>query len=319
MAKAPAANTPPVDPAPPGAVDPAGASAAAIAAATTAPAADPALAVEDPDEFSKMFAQFSHPEKTPDPAPAPTPAAPDPAAAAPAPAAPDPAPAPAPEPAPQPVPDNVERLADILLQRIQPAPQQGQQPPAPFFNEAEIGRLQTYYTEWPEVAAAQDLVVRAAVAATRQEVYREIAGYLKPKLDMLDQLAGNFQYDVLERRIPDYASLQDKVVEWANSQPDYLKNAYTSVIDRGTPDQVEHLYARYRAETGLQTPPAPNAPVPAARVPSPPPADALSPAARQAAARLEPVNSKRTAPASGAPTTFEDGFEAAVREFAQAT
>lgn len=331
MAKRPAT---PADPAP---VEPVNPVAATDPPAADPPAADPAPPVVEPeDEFSKMFSQFSRPggdptdtlspgnEPVPPTPPAADPAAPPAPAAAAPPVPPAPAPAPTPAPAAPPVPapaapadDPVARLADLLTQRQPAQTQDPQQQPQPFFNAEETAALRAYYTEWPDVARANDLVVRATAHMVRQEVYREMAGYLKPKLDLLDQLAGNFQYDVLERRIPEYTALQDKVIAWIGEQPSYLKDAFTGVMERGTPDQVEDLYSRYRAATGLETPPAPIAPAPGAPTAPSPPAATLSPAAIKAAARLEPVSSKRTAPATGAPQTFEDGFDAAVRELAQ--
>ena len=52
---------------------------------------------------------------------------------------------------------------------------------------------------------------------------------------VLDSLANNQQYDYLEKRVPDYATITDRVAEWVDTQPRYLKEAFTGVMQSGTP------------------------------------------------------------------------------------
>jgi hypothetical protein len=276
---------------------------------------EPAPTPEPEDEFAKMFAQFSVEPTEPGDTPAPTPAPTTTAAPTPAPAEPA-APAPSPEPAPAAVlapvqaqiDNGFERLAAALEARSQqpmPQPQQQVQQQPSLYNAEEIGALQGFYTEWPEVARAAELMNRAAVHQVTNHVFNEMARVLAPKLKMLDQLAESYQYDDLTKRIPDYATVTDKVAQWVNTQPAYLRAAYTGVMQAGTSEEVEDLVTRYKqatgnTDTGRIAPTVPANPPPA----SPP----LSPAAIKAAARLAPVSGKRTGPTSGEPTTFDDGF-----------
>lgn len=275
-----------------------------VVAAPEAAQQTPAAKTDDTnvDEFASMFASFAKDDKpaaaaatTETPAPAATETAAE-TVTEPAKAAPAPAPAPAPQQ------DPMERLADILQQRQpqQQAPMQ-QQPPA-LYSQEEASTLQEFYKEWPEIARAQELALRGTSTTIVNHVFTEMARVLAPRLKLLDALADNVTYDNLERRIPDYATVQDKVAEWVNTQPAYLKNAFTGVMQGGTTDEIIDLTERWRAATGQAVAQA----APAATLNTPP---ALSPAAKQAAARLAPVSGKRTGPTQGAPTTFEDAFD----------
>lgn len=295
------------------------------AAPTVEPAAlDPAAPpVEGEDDFSKMFSQFARDE--PDPKPVEPPKTPGDAPAlagdlpVPEPVAKVVEPSkPAAEPPkgatePPAGPDPIERLADLLQQqqRTEQPRDRGAPPPQPrpMFSPEEATAITEFYKEWPEIARAQELAIRAAVQQTTDHVFREMANFLGPRLTLLEQLANNVQADTLERRIPDIDTIADKVAQWVDTQPDYLKAAFTTVMERGTPDQVEDLVGRYRQATGtaapaLIAPAQPAQPQPAAAPP------VLSPAARKAVAALAPVSGKRTAPTvGGEPQTFEDAFD----------
>lgn len=308
------ATSVPADP-PPVVID--GTTPAAPAAAAAAPAA-PDPNAPPADEFSDMFTQFSRdePETPVVPKPAvvavetPEQAAAATAAAAAAAEAAKTTPA-APAAAPAAGDDPVARLAELLGERITAQPPNAQtqdrgppQPPA--FAPEEAQALQAFYTEWPEIARAQELVVRNAVRQTADHVFKEVARVMGPRMAMLERLADNQQFDYLDRRIPDYTTIQDKVAAWVGTQPDYLREAYTSVMDRGTPEQVENLIGRFRQETGTA---APAIAQPGGAAPSlVDPNAGLSPAAKKAVVALAPVTSKRTGPTAVAPTTFDDAF-----------
>ena len=284
---------------------------------------EPAPAPSEPeDDFSRMFAEFAKaevalaPPAPGEPAPA-APVASAPAASAPAAPAPEDHPAPAAPAAPVPVPDPMERLATILESRT-PAPAPAPAPALPsmpaFFSPEEAGALSEFYKEWPEIARAQELALRAAVHQTTNHVFSEVARVLGPKLQLLDSLANNQQYDYLEKRVPDYATITDKVAEWVDTQPRYLKEAFTGVMQSGTPDEVEDLIQRYRQATGAPSPQPGNSQAGGqANQSSARAQPLLSPAANKAAARLAPVNGKLTGQPVGTPQTFEDAFDTFAR------
>jgi hypothetical protein len=78
--------------------------------------------------------------------------------------------------------------------------------------------------------------------------------------------------------------LRDQVVAWTEKQPTYLQAAYKQVIQQGTVDEVKDLIARYRKETGVG----------ASTVTSAKKDTELSDSAKQAAASLAPVSTKRS-------------------------
>ena len=252
----------------------------------------------------------------------PTPAAGDPATPEPTEIeAPDPAePVPEPEPQPQPQPSTDEalaRLADILSQRqqAQPQPQPQPQPQAPpVFNQDEVALLTQYQQDYPDVVKAEALIRRQEYRILTEHIFRQVTEYLAPQLALLGQVADTTAYGQLSSRVPDYDQHRDAVVDWVKTQPDYLQAGMNHVIQHGTVEQIVDLFDRYRQAAGV-TSPTPNPGIaPRAqegRQTNQPSTEApeLSPQAKQAAQRLAPVSSKRSAPTQAAPATFEDAFE----------
>jgi len=208
----------------------------------------------------------------------------------------------------------VERLLAGLAARVpqQQAPQggQGQHRPLPqpaLVSPQETQELTQFYTDWPDVARAMEVMLRVTKVTTQQQVYAEMARALGPKLEMIDALATRAQLDYFERAVPDYETVAEQIGPWVEKQPDYLRGAYTAVMQNGTEDQVLDLIHRFRQATGqtqAQTPPAQRAT----------PATELSPAAKQAAARLAPVRSARTTPTTqAAATDFDSAFAEALK------
>jgi len=268
------------------------------------------------DAFEDAFAdiiKLGEDEATPPVATAPIPASAEPPAPAPVelevPAEDDPAipGAAAPEPvvpqAPQLDDAAVERLLAGLAakvpqqQRQAPQAPQARQAPQALVNPQEAALINKYYEDWSDIAQASEIVTRVALQQQRQAIFAEMAAVLRPKLDMIDALATRAQLAYFEAKVPDYDKVTDAIGPWVQSQPDYLRDAYLSVMQNGTEDQVLDLITRYQQATG-----AAQAATPPAR-----PATELSPTAKQAAARLAPVSAKRTVASAVAPAQDYDG------------
>ena len=213
----------------------------------------------------------------------------------------------------------IERLADAIAARQQPEPQPQRPQPQPVpvspFSAEERTVLQQFYTDFPEVARAASIERRAEYQALTAHIFNQVGAYFGPRMALLEQLADRTMLTDLTTTVPDYDATRDQVIEWVKTQPAYLQSAYNHVIANGTVDEIGDLFDRYRQATGT-TSPQPNAeiaPQPqAARQVSQPPATKapeLSPAAKQAAARLAPVTSKRSAPTQQSPLDFESAFD----------
>lgn len=213
--------------------------------------------------------------------------------------------------------ETLTRLADVLEQRRaaaaaqpQPQPQPQAPPPVSPFSQEDATFLQQYTNDFPDVARAESLIRRAEYNVLTQHIFQQVAGAFAPRLALLEQLADGAAYGALAQRVPNYDDQRDKVVEWVKTHPGYLQEGMNRVISQGTVDEIADLFGRYEQATGQQAPSAsglapaqPGAKVaPAAQVPE------LSPAAKQAAARLAPVSGKRSAPTQGAPLTFDAAF-----------
>ena len=209
----------------------------------------------------------------------------------------------------------LSRLADMMAQRQQPqqpAYQPPQQQPQSPYTAEQQSIVAKFYEDFPDVAQAASIERAAEYRALTQHIFTQVGAYFAPRLALLEQLADRTVYSDLTTRVSDYDTTRDKVVEWVKFQPAYLQGAYNSVIQQGTVDEISDLFDRYRAATGAAPAPAGGiAPAQGNRqvAPAAPKAPELSPAARQAAERLAPIASKRSAPTNQSPVDFDSAFE----------
>lgn len=222
------------------------------------------------------------------------------------------APEPMTAPQPQALDDAaVERLlaglASKVPQQRQTEPAQRQSAPQSLVTPQEAELVNNYYRDWEDAARANEVILRTALQQQRQAIFAEMAAVLRPKLDMIDALATRAQLAYFEQKVPDYDAVTEQIGPWVEKQPDYLRAAYMSVMQNGTEDQVMDLITRYKQEMGQAG---------GAQVVQPPARQVteLSPTAKQAAARLAPVSTKRTTASVVAPATdFDSAFDEAVK------
>jgi hypothetical protein len=157
----------------------------------------------------------------------------------------------------------------------------------PLYTDDEQKFLADYEKDWSDVSRGEALRRRAENAALVEFVFSEIAKVVMPLKETTETLAARTHITDLEGKIGKYDDgLRDQVETWINTQPDYLQSAYKQVIDEGTSNQVADLIVRFRKETGSVTP--------AAEAPGAKGGTELSTPAKQAAASMAPVETKRT-------------------------
>jgi hypothetical protein len=185
------------------------------------------------------------------------------------------------------------------------------QQPAPepeMFSPEEKTLLATYEKDWPDVRRGEALLRKAEYRDLLSYAFDQIGAQIRPMMATLQELSGRTHVADLESAVEDYADVRDKVVNWAQEQPGYLRNAYNHVIQQGTTEEVQHLIDTWRKQSGTVIPAAASVPV----------APALTPAAKQAAARLAPVPSKRTNVSAGInPLDFDSAFATFAKQFDQ--
>lgn len=228
---------------------------------------------------------------------------------------------PAPEPEAKPAPpaetddDLLRRLGSLLKNApaATPEPEQKTEQPAPapmpeIYSEDEKKVLQEYVKDWPEVARAEALARRAEHAMLAGYIFNQVQQVLAPMMETVATLADRGALQEIKSAVPDYSEdTREAVIQWAGSQPSYLKAAYERVIKEGTTEEVLDLLERYKRETAPAAAPAPT-PKPASRK-----EPELPPAVKQAADALAPVGSKRSAVTQG---LDPNDFGAAFAEFA---
>lgn len=201
------------------------------------------------------------------------------------------------------------RLA-ALVGKSQPAetPAASAAPEAPpAFTQEEAEFLAEYEKEWSDVAKAEALKRRAENDALVRYVFNEVASVFRPMEQNLQRLLQQAQLAELRGAVPEYDSVRDNVVAWAEKQPAYLRAAYQHVIQQGTAEEIADLVSRYNKETGTVPAPAPQQKS----------VTELPMSAKQAAATLAPVSSKRSAVAAVEPDKGD--FDSAFERFASAS
>lgn len=185
------------------------------------------------------------------------------------------------------------------------APKQDDEPA--LYTDDEQVALQEYEKEWPDVARGESLKRRAEYRQLVDYVFNEISNHIAPMMQAVHSLSERTHLQDLQSAVGDYDVVRDDVVNWVDTQPAYLQDAYKRVITNGTVDEVADLITRYKAETGrVQQPQQPAAARPARKKETELPATT-----KQAAASLAPVSSKRSVvPQGDDPNDFESAFAA---------
>ena len=201
------------------------------------------------------------------------------------------------------------RLAALVNQAKPEAPESASLPatpaePAPLFNKEETAFLEEYEKEWTDVSKAEALKRRAEYHDLVRYVFNEVAEVFRPVQQNMQTLLQRAQLAELRTKVPEYDTVQAGIAAWAEKQPAYLRTAYQHVIQEGTAEDIADLVARYTKETGAV--PAPT--------PQPKPVTELPPSAKQAAATLAPVSSRRSSTAAG--DLDKGDFDAAFDRFA---
>jgi hypothetical protein len=183
----------------------------------------------------------------------------------------------------------------------------------PIYTDAEKAILAKYEEDWPDVAAGEALKRRAEYRDLVRYVFDQVQQVYGPLLDYYQVRSAKDHYAEIKNLVPDYDEVRDKAIAWVETQPAYLKAAFTQVVESGSAEEVADLIARFKKDTGYAAP----AKAPAAAVvPSGMPAGKeLPPAAKKAAAALKVVETGRTEQTSG---VDPNDFDAAFKEFSAA-
>jgi hypothetical protein len=189
--------------------------------------------------------------------------------------------------------------------------------PPPLYAKDEQDFLTKYHEDWPDIAKGEMLQRRAEYRDLVKYVFDQVAATYGPVAEYMQTRSGKEQYSDIKGLVPDYDQVRDATIAWAKSQPAYLASAYDKVISEGSAEDVADLITRFKKETNY-TAPAASTPAATPAVPAKgavPVQATLPEKARQAAAALRVVSSKRSESTSGG--ADPNDFEAAFAEFAK--
>lgn len=222
---------------------------------------------------------------------------------------------PAPKAAPKDEEDIIERFARIVADKTKETPAQPvktqQEEEPPLFTKEEQEAVEEYLKDYGEVERGAALIRRAEYQQVTKHIFNEIGRALAPFIQNAQAMIEQVHLQNLRSSVEDYDTIYDKVIEWAENQPAYLKSAYKRVIQEGTQEEIVDLIERFRKDTG-SAPPAPaNGKTNGGAQPEKTKATELPAAAKKAAAALAPVSTKRSNVSAGVdPADFDSAFAA---------
>lgn len=167
-------------------------------------------------------------------------------------------------------------------------PAQPQEEVPQLYTKEEQALLNTYETDWPDVAAAEALKRRVEYQLLAEYIFRQVG-------QVYGGLLQDFERNKRTEQLgSEFAQVKDGVGAWIEQQPNYLQSAYKQVIQAGSAEDVADLVARYKRDTAK----------PAAKTATELPAPTM-----QAVAALAPVSSKRSVvPAEEDKNDFDAAF-----------
>lgn len=206
------------------------------------------------------------------------------------------------------------KASEPVAPQVQAAPQPVAAAPAPevpLYTKDEEATITKYREDWPDIAQAEELVRRKEYREVVQYVFDQVTAMVAPVMSYYQNRSGKDQYSDITALVPDYDQVRDKAVAWAtaDTQPAYLKAAFSKVVAEGSPAEVADLIARYKKDTGFvaEQPKAVGAVQPKPQAP-------LSEPAKKAAAALTVVKSSRSVQSEAAdPNDFDAAFAEATR------
>jgi hypothetical protein len=215
--------------------------------------------------------------------------------------------------------ETLRRFTEALEKAGKPAPavETVRQAPAPaeIYTPDEKAFLDAYGKDWADVQRGEALLRRAEYRQVVQYVFDQMLPHIKPLRETVRILAERTHLGDLEEVAPDYDDVREKVITWAAEQPTYLKLAYQYVIQNGSTEEVNDLIDRWRKDSGTPVAAVATGTTQATQAPAARTAIELTEGAKKAAARLAPVNSKRSGVSAGMdPSDFDAAFDAFAKQ-----
>lgn len=166
------------------------------------------------------------------------------------------------------------------------------------------------------------LMARQLQVDTLRYAFSEVSQAISPLQQAVSTYTTSDHMAAIYEAHPDYDTVYQPVMDWIETQPSFLKTAYTDVVKQGTADDVATLIQRFKTETGWQAPAAQGTQAAAPAAPTTPAAAAsapaqqnagLSDAAKKAAQAIGAVGAKRGEAANAQdPNDFDGAWEEAV-------
>jgi hypothetical protein len=187
-------------------------------------------------------------------------------------------------------PAPVEPVAKAEGTDTPPADEKPKESPWYTPTDEEKAVVESYEKEWGDIFKAQSVVTKAATYNTAKYIFEQIHKSYDPIMQrfalLSDAMETELTLNQLRAAHPDYDAVVDKVEAWVKTLPAAHRRGAEQVILEGTPDEVIDLVADYKKANPVKKTEAPAAPASEPRQ--------ITEAAKKAADKLKPTDSKRT-------------------------
>jgi hypothetical protein len=205
-------------------------------------------------------------------------------------------------------------LVNAAAKPAEPPPAAPAAAPEPdIYTPEEKQFLAQYDQDWADVSKGEALRRRGEYKEMLNYVFGQVQQYMAPYLAQIEAVSGRTHLADIRSAVPDYSdTLRQEVLDWTKTQPAYLQPAFDHVINNGTLEEVKDLIGRYRQATGQAAAPG-GVSTPLSQEPAR--TNELSGVAKEAAAALAPVESKRSEVMQPSdPSNYDDAWKQAAKD-----
>lgn len=153
-------------------------------------------------------------------------------------------------------PDNKQEV-QIPAPNVAPAPKVEQQVedefPDPVLSDEHQTALKKFREEWPDVAEAQDLIMKHNVALIEaqharalQATIKQIYEHVDPALAMAHKSAHLTFKETIVTAHSDFEKVAPQLKPWIDKQPGYLQKGMLEVYNSGTAEEIIDLVKRFK-------------------------------------------------------------------------
>lgn len=130
--------------------------------------------------------------------------------------------------------------------------------------DKEKEELKAYDTEYDQISKMEGIKRKVELTALKGEVistvraefkqaFDYLLGQIGPALSTTEEISDERHFSVIKNQHPDFEKYRDdgSIESWIDTKPKYLKDAYTSVYNEGTAQDIVDLISTFKRENNI--------------------------------------------------------------------